>query len=133
MLLNITHNGRKTEVVAQVSKTGWVYLLDRQTGKPLYPIEERRAPQSTAAGEVTYPTQPFPTAPPAFSRQGISPDDLTNISPAAHAYAVEKTKGYRFGPMFTPPGAGETMTFPDTMAARSGAAAVSIRNPNCCM
>ncbi len=111
-LLNITHNGRKTDVVAQVSKTGWVYLLDRQTGKPLYPIEERKVPQSDAPGEGSYPTQPFPTAPPAFSRQGISREDLSDISPAARAYAMEKTKDYRFGPMFTPPGARETMTFP---------------------
>jgi quinoprotein glucose dehydrogenase len=112
MLVTITHNGRKTDVVAQVSKTGWVYLLDRQTGKPLYPIEERKVPQSDIPGEVSYPTQPFPTAPPAFSRHGITRDDLSNISPAAHAFAAEKTKDYQFGPMFTPTGARETMTFP---------------------
>jgi len=112
MLLTITRKGRKTDIVAQVSKTGWVYLLDRQTGKPLYPIEERPVPQSDLPGEKTYPTQPFPTAPPAFARQGISRDDLTDISPKARAYALEKTRDYRFGPMFTPPGARETMTFP---------------------
>ena len=112
MLVTVTHNGRKVDIVAQVSKTGWVYLLDRQTGKPLYPIEERPVPQTDLAGEKTYPTQPFPTAPPPFSKHGISRDDLTDISPEAHAYALDKTKDYRFGPMFTPPGKRETMTFP---------------------
>ena len=112
MLVTVTHNGRKVDIVAQVSKTGWVYLLDRQTGKPLYPIEERPVPQTDLPGEKTYPTQPFPTAPPPFSKHGISREDLTDISPEAHAYALEKTKDYRFGPMFTPPGKRETMTFP---------------------
>ena len=112
MALTITYNGKKTDVIAQVSKTGWVYLLDRVTGKPLYPIEERPVPTSEIAGEKAWPTQPFPTAPPPFSRQGIAREDLTDISPAARAFATEKTKDYRFGPMFTPPGPRETMTFP---------------------
>jgi glucose dehydrogenase len=89
-----------------------VYLLDRQTGKPLYPIEERPVPQTDLAGEKTYPTQPFPTAPPNFAKHGITRDDLTDISPEAHAYALEKTKDFRFGPMFTPPGKRETLAFP---------------------
>ncbi len=111
-LVSITYNGRKTDVVAQVSKTGWVYLFDRETGKPLYPIEERAVPQSEIPGEKTYPTQPFPTKPPAFARQGISRDDLTNISPEAHAYVVEQLKDFQFGPMFTPPGRRETIVLP---------------------
>src|SRR6202049_3461778 len=82
-LVAITHNGAKMDVVAQVSKTGWVYLFERATGKPLYPIEERPVPQSDLPGERTYPTQPFPTNPPPFARQGISREDLTNISPEA--------------------------------------------------
>ena len=112
MLLSVTHAGRKKDIVAQVSKTGWVYLFERESGKPLYPIEERAVPESDIPGEVTYPTQPFPTNPPAFSRQGISRNDLTNISPEAHAHVVQLTKDYRFGPMFTPTGRKETLALP---------------------
>jgi quinoprotein glucose dehydrogenase len=111
-LITATHNGAKMDLVAQVSKTGWVYLFERATGKPLYPIEERPVPQSDLPGERSYPTQPFPTNPPAFSRQGISRDDLTNISPEAHAFVLEQLKDFRFGPMFTPPGKRETIVLP---------------------
>jgi quinoprotein glucose dehydrogenase len=111
-LVTATHNGAKMDIVAQVSKTGWVYLFERVTGKPLYAIEERPVPQSDLPGEKTYPTQPFPTNPPAFSRQGISRDDLTNISSEAHAFVVEQLKDFRFGPMFTPPGKKETIVLP---------------------
>ena len=112
MLVTVTHNGRKKDIVAQASKTGWVYLLERETGKPVYPIEERPVPESDIPGEVTYPTQPFPTNPPAFSRQGISRLDLTDISPQAREYAMAQTKDFRFGPMFTPPGRKETLVLP---------------------
>ncbi|MFN7924463.1 MAG: pyrroloquinoline quinone-dependent dehydrogenase [Bryobacteraceae bacterium] len=111
-LVTITHHGRKTDIVAQVSKTGWVYLLDRATGKPLYPVEERPVPQSTLPGEVTYPTQPFPTAPPPFSRQGVSRDDVSNIFPETRTQVLEQLKDFEFGPMFTPPSAKETLVLP---------------------
>ncbi len=111
-LMTITHKGRKIDIVAQVSKTGWVYLFERANGKPLYPIEERKVPESDVPGEKTYPTQPFPTAPPPFSRQGISRDDLTNISPEAAKQVAEQTREFRFGPMFTPPGKVETIFMP---------------------
>jgi quinoprotein glucose dehydrogenase len=112
MLLTVTHEGRKKDILAQVSKTGWVYMLDRESGKPLYPIEERAVPESDLPGEIAYPTQPFPTNPPAFARQGISRNDLTNISPAAQAYVAGATKDFRFGPMFTPPGKRESLVLP---------------------
>jgi quinoprotein glucose dehydrogenase len=111
-LVTITHEGKKVDVVAQVSKTGWVYLFERATGKPLYPIEERPVPQSDLPGEKTYPTQPFPTNPPPFARQGISREDLTNLSPETHARVAEQLKDFRFGPMFTPPGKQETIVLP---------------------
>ena len=111
-LATITHEGKRVDVVAQVSKTGWVYLFERATGKPLYPIEERPVPQSELPGEKTYPTQPFPTNPPPFARQGISREDLTNISPEANAWVAEELKYFRFGPMFTPPGKEETIVLP---------------------
>jgi quinoprotein glucose dehydrogenase len=111
-LVTITHEGKKVDVVAQVSKTGWVYLFERATGKPLYPIEERPVPQSDIPGEKSYPTQPFPTNPPPFARQGISREDLTNISPEAHAWVSEQLKDFRFGAMFTPPGKQDTIVLP---------------------
>ena len=111
-LVTITHEGKKVDVVAQVSKTGWVYLFERASGKPLYPIEERPVPQSDLPGEKSYPTQPFPTNPPPFARQGISREDLTNISPEAHAWVTEQLKDFRFGPMFTPPGKQNTIVLP---------------------
>ncbi len=111
-LVTITHQGRRVEALAQVSKTGWVYLFERATGKPLYPIEERPVRQSEIPGEQVFPTQPFPTKPPAFSRQGISKNDLTNISPEAHAKVSEQLKDYQFGPMFAPPGRRETLVLP---------------------
>lgn len=111
-LVTINFKGRKVDVVAQVSKTGWVYLLDRASGKPVYPIEERPVPQSTLPGEKTYPTQPFPTAPPPFSRQGSSRDDLTNLSAAAREHVLAMTKDFEFGPIFTPPGRKELLVMP---------------------
>jgi quinoprotein glucose dehydrogenase len=111
-LVTITHEGKKIDVVAQVSKTGWVYLFERASGKPLYPIEERPVPQSDLPGEKSYPTQPFPTNPPPFARQGISREDLMNISPEAHAWVSEQLKDFRFGPMFTPPGKQNTIVLP---------------------
>ncbi|MBM3736148.1 MAG: pyrroloquinoline quinone-dependent dehydrogenase, partial [Acidobacteria bacterium] len=100
-LLTITHRGRKMDIVAQVSKTGWVYLFDRATGKPLYPIEERPVPASTIPGEKAYPTQPFPTNPPPFSKQGVTREDLRIPMP-----------DHDVGPMFTPPGHKELLVVP---------------------
>jgi quinoprotein glucose dehydrogenase len=111
-LVTITHKGKRMDILAQVSKTGWVYLFERETGKPLYPIEERPVPASDLPGEKAYPTQPFPTAPPAFSRQGSSMEDLTNISAEARKHVLEQLKDFRFGQMFTPPGRKETLVLP---------------------
>src|SRR5690606_24066709 len=85
-------------------KTGWIYLLDRETGEPLYPIEERPVPPSTVPGEEAWPTQPFPTFPPAFSRQRFGPSDIANLAPESHEYLVnERLKDIVFAEMFTPP------------------------------
>ncbi|MBK5292553.1 MAG: PQQ-binding-like beta-propeller repeat protein, partial [Acidobacteriia bacterium] len=90
--------------VAQVAKTGWVYLLDRETGKPLYPIEERPVPPSTVPGESAWPTQPFVTNPPPFSRQSFTPNDVARLSSQSHDYLVnERMKDIVFARMFTPP------------------------------
>ena len=84
-------------------KTGFLYVFNRVTGAPLWPIEERQVPKSDVQGEQAWPTQPFPTWPPPFDRQGISIDDLNDLTPELRAEAEELVKNYRLGPLFTPP------------------------------
>ena len=93
-LIDITVDGEPIKAVAQVSKQGFVYVLDRETGIPVWEIEERAVPTSTVPGEVTSPTQPFPTKPPPFVRQGVAREDF--IDPAS-------AEDYDVGPLFTPP------------------------------
>ncbi|MDP6582969.1 MAG: hypothetical protein QF681_20195, partial [Vicinamibacterales bacterium] len=102
-LIDITVGGQLIHAVAQVSKTGFTYVFDRVTGVPIWPIEERAVPQSNVPGEKTFPTQPYPTRPAPFERLGISIDDLIDFTPELRAEAIEITKGYKIGPMFTPP------------------------------
>jgi quinoprotein glucose dehydrogenase len=99
----ITVNGRRIKAVMQASKNGFLFVLDRVTGQPVWPIEERLVPQSTVPGEYTSPTQPFPTKPPAFDRQGVSDDDLIDFTPELRTQAREILKDYVTGPMYTPP------------------------------
>jgi len=103
MLGDITVNGRRIKAVMQPNKSGFLFVLDRTNGKPVWPIEERPVPQSTVPGERTSPTQPFPTKPPAFDRQGVSDADLIDYTPELKARALEITKDYNFGPLFSPP------------------------------
>jgi glucose dehydrogenase len=100
---DITVNGRRIKAVMQPSKTGFLYAFDRRTGEPVWPIVERPVPQSTVPGEVTAATQPFPTKPPPFDRQGFSEDDLIDFTPELRARAREAAKDFVFGPLFTPP------------------------------
>ncbi len=102
-LCDITVNGKKIKAVAAVSKQGFTYVFDRKTGEPVWPIEERPVPQTTVPGEQTSATQPFPTKPPAFVRQGITEDDLIDFTPELKAEAVKIASGYTLGPLFTPP------------------------------
>jgi quinoprotein glucose dehydrogenase len=103
VLLDLTVNGQKIKAVAQVTKQAFVYAFDRKTGKPIWPIEERSVGQSDVPGEKTAPTQPFPTKPAAFDRQGVSPDDLIDFTPALKAAALKIASQYKMGPLFTPP------------------------------
>jgi quinoprotein glucose dehydrogenase len=103
ILADISVDGRAVKAVIQPTKQCWLFVFDRATGKPVWPIEERAVPQSDVPGERTSPTQPFPTRPPAYSRQGVSLDDLIDFTPQLHAEAVEIAKQYRLGPMYTPP------------------------------
>ena len=87
-----------------MSKQGFTYVFDRVTGEPVWPIEERPVDTTTdVPGESPYPTQPFPTKPPAFSAQGISLDDANDLTPEIKALAHEDMKRFRLGPLFTPP------------------------------
>ena len=103
ILADITVNGKLIKAVAQPTKQGWVYVFDRVTGEPVWPIEERPVEKGEVPGEWYAPTQPFVTIPPAFDRQGVSIDDLINFTPALRAEAVEFVKQYKIGPLFTPP------------------------------
>src|SRR5690606_16107793 len=88
-LLTVRRNGRSIDAVAQVTKTGHVFLFDRESGEPLFPIEEIPVSPSTLEGEVAMPTQPVPLKPAPFARQSLAEDGLSDLSPAARAYALE--------------------------------------------
>ena len=103
ILADITVDGKKIKAVAQITKQSWAYVLDRVTGKPVWPIVEKPVPASTVPGEKASPTQPFPSKPPAFDRQGITEDDLIDFTPELRAEALAIFKRYRTGPVFTPP------------------------------
>jgi quinoprotein glucose dehydrogenase len=102
ILADINVNGRAIKAVALPSKESFLYVFDRITGQPVWPIEERPVPQSDVPGEKTSPTQPFPTKPPAYARQAVTVDELINFTPQLRAEAVEAVKRYRIGPMFLP-------------------------------
>jgi glucose dehydrogenase len=103
ILADITVDGKRIKALAQITKQSWAYVLDRVTGKPVWPIVEKPVPASTVPGEKTSPTQPFPSKPPAFDRQGITEDDLIDFTPALRAEALAIFRKYRTGPVFTPP------------------------------
>jgi len=103
ILANITVNGRAIKAVAQPSKQAWLYVLNRETGEPVWPIEERPVPKGDVPGEWYAPTQPFPTKPPAYERQGVSVDDLIDFTPELRAEALKVVERYKIGPIFTPP------------------------------
>jgi quinoprotein glucose dehydrogenase len=104
ILADITVDGRPIKAVAQPTKQGYLYVFDRVTGKPVWPIEERPVPQSDVPGEKTSPTQPFPTKPPAYARNFLKvPDDVIDFTPELRAQALEVLKHYKVGASpFTP-------------------------------
>ena len=103
ILVDITVDGRDIKAVAQPTKQGWVYVFDRVTGEPVWPIEERPVPAGNVPGEWYSPTQPFPTKPPPFERQGFPVEELIDFTPALRAEALEFVSQYQTGPVFTPP------------------------------
>lgn len=111
-LLTVTRQGHGVDAIAQISKTGFVFLFDRQTGVPLFPIEERPVPASDLQGEQTWPTQPFPSRPAPFARQTIGEWDLTELTPEAHDSVLERFRTLRNDGLFTPPSRQGSIVFP---------------------
>jgi quinoprotein glucose dehydrogenase len=103
ILADISINGRTVKAVAQPTKQGVLYVFDRVTGQPIWPIEERPVPKGDVPGEWYSPTQPFPTKPPPYERTGVTTDDLIDFTPELKAEGLELVKKYKMGPMFTPP------------------------------
>ena len=103
MLFDMNVNGRTVKAIAQPTKHAFLFVFNRETGEPIWPIEERPVPQSDVPKERTSPTQPFPTRPAPFDRQGITENDLIDLTPALKAEAIEVAKRYKMGPIFTPP------------------------------
>ena len=103
ILADITVDGRDIKAIAQPTKQGWVYVFDRVTGEPVWPIEERPVPAGDIPGETYSPTQPFPTRPPPFERQGFELDEIIDLTPEIEAEALRIVQQYRTGSIFTPP------------------------------
>lgn len=103
ILCDIPVNGKIVKAVAQPTKQSFLYVLDRVTGKPVWPIVEKPAPKGDVPGEWYSPTQPIPSKPPAYDRQGFTEKDIIDFTPELHAEGLELAKNYRMGPLFTPP------------------------------
>jgi quinoprotein glucose dehydrogenase len=111
-LVTITVDGKRIDAVVQLTKQGWAFVFDRVSGKPVWPIEERPVPRSDVPGEASWPTQPFPTRPPAFESQGVTLDDAFDAAPEWKSRATEELKKYRLGPIYTPPSLQGTVVLP---------------------
>ena len=130
--------GRQTvKALAQPTKQAYLYVFDRKTGKPIWPIEEKPVPQGDVPGEWYSPTQPIPTKPPAYGHQGVSIDDLIDFTPELRAEAIQviKDSKYTIGPLFTPPvvskpdGPMAALPRPECKAAPTGRAGRMTRKP----
>lgn len=117
-LVTIRKDGKEIDAIAQPSKIGFVYILDRETGEPIFPIEERPVPQSRVPGEASWPTQPFPTVPAPFIRQAITEEDLAHFSEKSFHENRKVLDGLWFEGVFTPPDTGGTLLIP---GSRGGA------------
>ena len=111
-VVSIKPDGRPLDAVVQLTKQGLVFVFDRITGKPVWPIEERPVPASDMPGERAWPTQPFPTKPPAIAEQGATESDAIDFTSDLHAAAVAELKKLRLGPLYTPPSAQGTLQRP---------------------
>ena len=122
-LIDITVDGKKIKAVAQVTKQAFCFVFDRVTGKPVWPIEERPVPQSAVPGEFSSLTQPFPTKPAPFDRQGLTHDDLIDFTPALRKQALSAIEDYDYGALYTPPSEKGTIAMPGIIGGASWAGA----------
>ncbi|WP_228450601.1 pyrroloquinoline quinone-dependent dehydrogenase [Chryseolinea soli] len=113
-LVTLHKDGKDIDAVAQVTKMGMVFLFERESGEPVYPIEERPVPKSDLMAEETWPTQPFPVKPLPFVRHTYTENDITDISPASHDFVKAKITGARMGSIYTPPSTDGVVQFPGT-------------------
>jgi quinoprotein glucose dehydrogenase len=118
-LVSVVHDGKRIDAVAQTSKIGFLYLLNRETGEPLFPIEERPVPASDVPGEEAWPTQPFPLKPKPYARQHISLDDLSNYSKESNDELVKRFRSVRYEGLFTPPSMKGNVNLPGTSGGSS--------------
>jgi quinoprotein glucose dehydrogenase len=113
MLMTVLHNSKPVDIVAEASKTGFLWVFDRVTGKPLWPVEEHPVPKSPMQGEETWPTQPFPSKPAIFARQAFTSKDLSPyLTPEEHDRLKQKIDAARNNGIFTPPSTQETIEMP---------------------
>jgi quinoprotein glucose dehydrogenase len=103
ILCDIPHNGRIVKALAQPTKQAFLWVLDRTNGKPLWPVVEREVGKGDVPGEWYSPTQPFPSKPPPYDNQGVSPEQVIDFTPELHQEALELLKHYKYGPIYTPP------------------------------
>lgn len=111
-LATILHKGKPTDAVTLTTKTGFLFVFDRETGEPLFPIEERPVPSSRVKGEEVWPTQPFPLLPKAYARQHLSETDLTEVSDETHQAVLRRFQEMRFEGLYTPPDSQGTLMMP---------------------
>lgn len=123
-LTTVKHNGKMVDVVVQSTKDGFVYVLDRDKGTSLFPVEERTVPKDGLPGEHVWPTQPFPTKPLPFSRQIFTESDITDISPEAHDFVLDQFRQFRSDNKFTPPSIKGTLLFGYSGGAEWGGNAI---------
>ncbi|NQV75955.1 MAG: PQQ-binding-like beta-propeller repeat protein, partial [Bacteroidetes bacterium] len=112
-LITVNNNGKNIDALAQITKHGYIYLLDRTNGNPIFPIPEVPVPQEALPGEKPWPTQPIPTLPEAFSRQKFGPEDISNISPETQRELTERYGQIKNRKQFTPPSKEGNWIFPD--------------------
>jgi quinoprotein glucose dehydrogenase len=112
ILVTLRNGNTSRDAVVQLTKMGLVFVLDRDTGQPIFPVQDVPVPRSDVPGEETWPTQPIPLKPPPLVRQAITEADLTNVTPEAHAYALEEFRKYQSGSIYTPPSLQGTITMP---------------------